>query len=168
MAFTSPLPSDTALVSSTTDRQSGKSRLSGFASSDWINWFLELVNRMNRAPEKIGAVSLTNQSASIGATSIGIPAPSTGRFRVGYYIRQTQAATTSASLTVTMGWTDDGVSCTQAGAALTGNTTATQQNGTLTVKADQATGLTYSVTYASVGATPCKFKFEAIVEALPN
>lgn len=163
MAFTSPLPSDTALVE--TDRNTGKP--GKYASSDWINWFMELISRINKTAEKIGSVALTNQSASIGATAIGVPAPSKARYKVSYYLRQTQAATTSASLTVTIGWTDDGVSCVQPGAALTTNTTASQQNGTLMVKSDQAAGITYSVTYASVGATPCKYKFEAVVEQIP-
>lgn len=135
---------------------------------NWQQWFNELVQRVNLKPTRIGApVELSAQGASIGATAYPAFTLSAGLYRVSYTARVTQAATTSSSLTVTIGWTEGGVSLTQAGAAMTGNTTGTQQNGTIVLRLDQAATITYATTFASVGGTPMRYRLDVLVEALP-
>ncbi len=114
-----------------------------------------------------GAVSLSAQDATIAATAI--PAPETQNVlqRVTYSLRITQAATVSSSATVTIGWTTSSVSCSQAFAAVTGNTTATQQNDSVVIFPDAATSITYGVVYASVGATVMQYALDVRLDELP-
>lgn len=108
--------------------------------------------------------SATAQSASISATPIPLGTLAAGWFRVSWFVRVTTAATTSSSLIVTIGSTDSGVSTTQSGAAMTGNTTGTSQGLAVLVHSDQAAPLTYATTYASVGATPMAYKIDVLCE----
>jgi hypothetical protein len=135
------------------------------ATQPFIDWATALSQTVDASPSRTGsAVELTTQTASIGATPVPTGALATGYFRVTFYARITQAATVSISLTLTLGFTDDSVACALSGAALTGNTTATTQSLTFLVRNDQASALTYSTTYASVGATAMQYKLSVIVE----
>jgi hypothetical protein len=109
-------------------------------------------------------VSLTNQSASIGATDFSGGGLSAGLYRLTYYTRITQAATTSSSLTVTLDWQDGGVAPSISGAAITGNTTTTIQSNTVLVRIDGSSPVRYSTTYSSVGATPMKHSLYITLE----
>ena len=51
-------------------------------------------------------------------TNIPLPTLTTGRYRISYFVRITQAATTSSSLTVTIGFTHGAVAATFVGAAM--------------------------------------------------
>lgn len=132
----------------------------------------EIVNFLNLlrqaasvASQFVGSVGLSAQAASIPTTDIAtFPA---GLYRVGYSLRITQAATTSSSAQLTIGWTSHSVSCSQTFPALTGNTTASQSSDQIVVNVDASTPITYSVTYASVGATPMQFALSIFVEELP-
>ena len=109
---------------------------------------------------------MTLQEASIGSTSVYSSAIPAGLYRLAYYTRITRAATTSSSLTIAFGWTDGGVSQTFTGAAITGNTTTTYQQATVTFRADGNTPITYSTTYASVGATSMQHSLLIVLEQL--
>jgi hypothetical protein len=118
-------------------------------------------------PSAAGTVAASAQSASIGSTNLNMGVLSSGLYRVNYYQSVTQAATVSSSLTTAIGWTDAGVAKTFTGAAMTGNTTATYQGETFPVNVDASTNVTYTVTYASSGATPMQFTFAAALERVP-
>lgn len=134
----------------------------------WVRWLTALLNRANIAPALLGRVSASDQSASISTTAIGTSyALDAGQYRVSYTLNVVRAATTSSSATFTAGWTYNGVSLSQSGAAMTGNTTTTQQNGAFTLNVDAATTVTYAVAYASVGATTMQYDLSVNLEALP-
>jgi hypothetical protein len=67
---------------------------------------------------------------------------------------------------VTLAWVDGGVTCTFSGAAITGNTTATTQSGTIMVNSDGASAVSYSTTWASVGAPSATYQLTVIAEGL--
>lgn len=135
--------------------------------SQWLTWFVTMRRLLNACARVIATVSLTTQGASIGATALPTGTLKPGLYRVSYYARISRAATTSSSLTVTVGFTHGGVACTIAGSAMTGNTTATVQTGTMLVKVDQNTSLTYATTYASVGGTSMQYALDVIAELIP-
>ena len=141
----------------------GQSELIGFK---WLQWLNALRDRLNLASKRLITVSLTTQAASIGATAFGFGAQPAGLFRVSWYARITQAATTSSSLTVTVGNTDAAINCTQSGAAITGNTTATVQGSAVFVRADRSNAPTYATTYSSVGGTPMQYRLDLTCEAV--
>lgn len=140
----------------------------GWLVRSWMDWFQTLMLRVNVTPYRAQDLRLTGQSAAIPTTAIPMGALPAGLYRIGYALRITRAASTSSACALTVGWTDDAVVCTQAFASLTGNTTATTQNGTMLVRCAQESPLTYAVTYASVGATTMQFALDMIVESIPS
>lgn len=133
----------------------------------WVGFFQALVDALNGTASREATVAKTAQSAAIAATSVTSGTLAPGLYRVSYYARITQAATTSSSLTVTLAWTDGGVACSESGAAMTGNTTSTQQTGSRVIRVDSATQVTYATAYASSGATPMQYALSVVLESLP-
>lgn len=131
--------------------------------ADWVRWFGFLRDAVN-GRMALGSAELTAQDAAITATAVATPTLAAGLYRVAYAVRVTQAATTSSTVTVTVEWTDGGIAMSQSGAAVTGNTTATQQNGTLLVRIDAGTTIRYSTAYSSVGATSMQYALDVVAE----
>lgn len=138
----------------------------GLMSQPWADYELNQGRVVEAAAVRINTVSLTEQAASIGATDVSGGNAGAGLYRLAYYTRVTTAATTSSSLTVTAGWTDGGISISQAGTALTGNTTSTYQTGSFLLYSDGASPITYATTYASVGATAMAYKLSVTLERM--
>lgn len=132
----------------------------------WRNWFIAIHKLLIAAASVIALVELTDQSAAIVTTVIPTGELNTSLYRISWYLRISQAASTSSSAQLTFGWTDDGVAITSSAAAVNGNTTGTVQSGSLFVASDFKKDLTYAVAYTSVGATPMKFKLSITVEEL--
>jgi hypothetical protein len=143
----------------------GPGRFAGLLPDVWIDWFTVLTSTVNQAPNRLSAVELTSQGASIGATDFsGGGVLNAGLYRVTYYARITRAAGTSSSLTVTLSWTDGGASCSFAGAAITGNTTTTIQSETKMIRIDSASPVRYATTYASVGMPTMLYSLDVTLE----
>jgi hypothetical protein len=140
----------------------------GTGRRPWLDWLLEAATRLNASPFRVQTVALTAQGAAITTTAIPTPVLPQGLYRATYSLRVTRAASSSSSATVTLGWTDGGVACSQAFAAVTGNTTATVQTGTFLVRSDADEDITYAVAYASVGATTMQFSLDVVLEAVPG
>ena len=132
----------------------------------WIRYFQSVVSVVNLSARKRALVSKTAQAASISSTAISTGVLDPGVYRVSYAARITRAAGTSSSLTVAIGWTDGSVTQTESGSAMTGNTTATQQNQALLVQVDEATGVTYTTTYATSGAPTMQYSVYVLVEQI--
>lgn len=98
------------------------------------------------------------------ATTILWTTTTAGVYRVTVYARVTQAATTSSSLTITIGWVESGVALTKTFAAITGNTVTTIDSQTIEIEVDKATNLTIAAAYASVGGVPMIWRATATVE----
>ena len=133
-------------------------------SRPWVAWLTDLVQKVDLDPMVVSSVSLTAQSASIAATTFTRDTSPAGLYRVSYFTRITRAATTSSSLTVAIGGVNGGVTVSQSGAALTGNTTTTVQSGSFMFQSDGNTALTYTVTYASSGGTTMQYGLWMSVE----
>ena len=130
----------------------------------WNQWLLSLTTRLEGTARNVNSVSVADQEATITATTINLGDVDAGLYRVSWYARITRAATTSSSLTVTIGWVDDSVSQTQSGAAMTGNTTTTNQSGSALIRVDRNSAITYETAYASVGATTMQYRLDVVVE----
>jgi hypothetical protein len=155
MPFLEPLQPDTPIVNA--DRT---------ISAEFYRYLsATILARLQAAAYTSKTVTLANQAAAIGATALSSGAA--GRYRVSWIVRMTQAATTSSSFTLTIANTDGAVNVSQAGAAVTGNTTTTVQSGAFIVRADAGTAVTYAIAYASVGATPMTYTVSLTIEVLP-
>lgn len=111
-------------------------------------------------------VSLTAQTASIALTAIPTSSLASGLYRATYTCRITTAAAVSSSLIVTFTWTSGGISCSLSSSALTGNTTSTVGTGTALINIDAATPVSYSTTYASVGAPAMIYELYLTLEEM--
>lgn len=139
----------------------------GFLTAIWERWCTAVDHAWLKLSVQVGKVTATAQAAAIAATAIPTASLATGLYIVRYYTRITQAATNSSSLTVDLLWTDGGIACTQAGVALTGNTTATTQSVAIMVHIDVGTTLRYQTKYVSVGATAMQYRLDVVAEAVP-
>lgn len=128
----------------------------------WNRWLNSLVQRAESTLWVAGSSLLSGQGASIGATALVTSVPP-GLYRLEYYMRVTQAATVSSSLTYTVNWTDGAVAQTYSWSALTGNTTTTVQSAATMLRADAGSAISYEIAYASVGATPMVFRSDTVL-----
>ncbi len=134
---------------------------------EWDRWLQDVLNAVNRTAQVIASVALTGQSASIGITALKTPSLTAGLYRVNYAMRVAVPGAISSSLAFGIGWTAGGVSMTQVGAAITGNTTTTQQNGVAVILVDAKTTVSYATNYASAGATAMQYTLNVALEQLP-
>lgn len=105
----------------------------------------------------------TPVNAAIATTPFTLGSISAGLYRIDWYTRVTTAAGVSSSLTVTLGWTETAVALTSSGPAMTGNTTATNQSGSVLIRSDASAPITYATTYASNAATAMYYRIDFVV-----
>lgn len=129
----------------------------------WRDWFLRVWDAINAAPQTVSVGTSSAQAAAISVTTLVTPTVA-GLYRATWALRITQAATSSSSAMVVIGWTDGGVALTAAGPALTGNTVTSTDVGTVLLRADAATPVTLQVTYSSIGATAMQYAVSVVVE----
>ena len=133
---------------------------------EWQRYLMLLPSTLASIPNVYNRIFLSTQAASIAATDLSGGTLLPGDYRATWYARITRAATTSSSLTVQINWVDGTVACSYAGAAITGNTTATVQSGTFMFRCDSAATVTYQTTYGSVGATSMQYCLDLVLERL--
>lgn len=140
----------------------------GLVTDPWRDYFTQMGLGQSQSSSRVGQpVQLSTQSASIGATDFSGGTLAGGLYRINYYVRVTQAASVSSSITVSFDWSDGGVAITYPGTAEAGNTTATYHSDTFPIHVDSLSPIRYSTTYASVGGTPMQYQLFCVLEAMP-
>lgn len=139
----------------------------GLMSSAWLEALFSLQQRQTNSPQVVNnpVTFLQNQSADIAPTQFPFVVIS-GVYRLSWYARITQAASTSSSFRITFAWSDQGQTCTASGIAMVGNTITSTQSDQLLVRADAASVLTYATTRLSVGGTPMQYALTVMAEYL--
>ena len=132
----------------------------GRAVREWERFFRELQS----VPLFLGRLVWNNGESAIAGRVLVTDRLQPGVYRLTYYARIQQAATTSSQLTVTFSWTDGGVAQTRSGALMNGNTTTTIQQDQILIRVDTNTNVTLSTTRASVGATPMTYNLDITLE----
>lgn len=132
---------------------------------DWYRWLAALLIWIQSMARVLNRTSLLNQTGAIGTTTLVVA--QAGIYRVSWVLRITQPASVSSSVTVSVGYTDEAALCSQSDplGGVTGNTVTTVRSGSVVVKSDNGP-ITFSTAYASVGATPMKYKLDLITEWL--
>lgn len=138
--------------------------LEGRLTESWELAFTQLTNQVSQTPSRISAIVLLDQSAALLPTDISNGTLTSGLYRVSWYTRVTLPASTSSSLTISLGWTEDGVSLTFSGAALVGNLNTTMESQTQLIQVDQVTPVTIATAYASVGGVAMKYELRITLE----
>jgi hypothetical protein len=135
----------------------------------WLQYFNAQGNRIALSAERLNTQSPSAAaplSASIGLTPFTPVSLAAGLYRVQYLAHITQAATTSSSLEVSVGWTRGGVSRSFLGPAMTGNTADEFQTDSYLIRVDNATPMTFETIYASAGATPMTYEIDLLLEKM--
>lgn len=140
-----------AWLSKTDDR-------TGRITGPWNDYLTNQEAQVSASLVSVNSVSLTDQTASIGATDMSGGGLAAGLYQMAAYAAISQPAGTSSSLTITIGWTYRGVSQTYVAAAITGNlVTSVQPNTALLLSVDANSPITYAAAYVSVGAPVMKY-----------
>lgn len=157
-----PLPLQSAVL----DLDDAGKPVPGYTlSREYAIWLQQSLIPRTEAPAQIlTTVTLTAQAASIALTPVPLSTITAGLYRVSWYTRVTQAATTDSSLAITITWTESAATCTNTGAAVTGNLTTSTQSGSVVLRSDGNAPIDYSTTYASTGATVMQYRIDVIVE----
>ena len=162
-----PMPTSSPVTTTTFDPKSGKTTDSRMMSGDWVQWFLVLVDRLVHAPHVQGsATAPPTTNTAINPTPVNLGVRPSGLYRVTYYARITQPATVSSSLTVMIGWTENGVNKLYTGAAMTGNSVTTAQANSIMVYSDGNTPIAYLTNYSANAANSMKYALDVVVEAV--
>lgn len=140
------------------------SKKDGMIANSFLQWLQWLVGLVMRAPVRMTPdVNLTAQAASIAATDLA-PVQYSGVYRISHFLHITRAATTSSSVQLVVSFVSDGTTLTNTSTAVTGNTTTTFQTGSILVYIDGGTTPSFTVTYASVGATSAQYRLTLLLE----
>lgn len=136
----------------------------GAMTREFYNWFLPLIQRVQTGAIGVNAVTIEAQTAAISNATAVLTA--NGVYRISWWLRVTAAAGVSSSLTVSVGYIQGGLTLSQSGAAVTGNTTSTVQSGSFVLRSDPGSPITFSVAYASVPAAAMAYQIDLIAEQL--
>lgn len=136
-------------------------------SRNWLTYLFGRDASIASAPTQIPKVVRAGQFASIGLTPIATGSTSAGAYRLTPFIRVVQAGGLTGTVQLVITFTDGGVVCSHTFPDLITNTVASiQADDTLIVRMDQATVLSYSVTYTSTGAPVMKYDLEIRLERM--
>lgn len=120
-----------------------------YIAKGWKAWLDALVALVQSTLQFLKLVTLTNQHASIGATSVPLGGVTSGLYQVSWYARITTVDPVSSSLTVTILWTEGGTALSVIGTAMTANLTTTVQSGVVDVQLDANAAISYATAYVS-------------------
>lgn len=140
-----------------------------------IDKYNNIATVSNGAPSEYATVDNTTAVANIPATTL-YAVPSSGIYRLSYYVIVNRVATTSSTLPdLQLTWTDPDNSTVQTfgpfdSATPSANTLTTMYSGTAVISAKAGTNIQYqtgvTTVYASVGATTMQYSVHLKVEAL--
>ncbi|HEY1492207.1 MAG TPA: hypothetical protein VGF35_06245 [Steroidobacteraceae bacterium] len=132
-----------------------RGRLTGYVPTPWSDYFVGLDSQLASSFAVLASQQVPSASAAIGVTPITGQALAAGLYRVSYYLAILQADNVASVVAVAFGWTDRGVTrAIQVQPNLTTNATTGSQTGTLIVRTDRATPITYNTGYSSTGGAP--------------
>src|SRR5262252_1844442 len=139
----------------------------GTVTADWTRWLLALWTTVVAQPDILGTrVSLTKRNVSIPTTALPVGQLAGGLFRVSWYLHITKTDPVSASVSLTISWTESGLPRSIT-AATVNQTTPNLSIGDATLfGADQATPITYATTYASNTPGTMEYYLGIVVEQL--
>lgn len=143
-----------------------KQWLGGLVSWHWAEFFLGQQTAIAATPQRLRRVTLSAQTAAVPTTAFPLAALAAGLYKVTWFLRIVTPASVSSAATVTIGSTDTaGVAYTQSGPSDVDNVVNLARSGVILMRCQQASPLTYAISYASVG-TPMTFDAELLVESV--
>lgn len=140
----------------------------GLVTDEWAYFLTTQQQNASQAPARVGLIQLTGQNAALPPTQITGSALNAGLYRISCYARITTAAGVSSSLTVQLGWTDNGTAV--AGftpiPAITGNLITSVGSWTGMIFSDANAPILYSTVYASNPASAMQYSLYVTLEQI--
>lgn len=146
-----------------------KHQFSGYVPLPWADYFTGLDAQLKSSYQGVGHASTPTggSTAAIGTTPITNQALAAGLYRISFYLVTLVADNVASSATVTIGWTDHGTTRTLSSPALTANSVNAAMTGTLLLRVDNATVITYAVAYSSTGGAPkLQYALDVLMEQM--
>jgi hypothetical protein len=140
----------------------------GQVSQAWNEFFSRLQLVVEKCPRVANEIELTLQQASITATDFSGGSLPAGLYRASHYLRITTAAGTNSSVQLVIDWTDGAVVQSETYAAVTGNTTSTQQSSSKLLRLDKNSTIRYATTYSSTGSPDMRYSLYLVLEIIPT
>jgi|SRR5262245_3641880 len=139
----------------------------GTLTPDWTRWLLELWETVTAQPNILGTkISLTGQHASIPLTPLPVPSLTGGFYRVSWYLHITTVDPVSASVGLTINWTENGLPRSITATTVNQTTPGLSNGGSTLIAADQATPVTFSTTYVSNTPGTMQYSLGLVLEQL--
>lgn len=123
----------------------------------------QLINSFALVPTVADTGTISGLTALLATTTLQTTTIG-GVYEVGYYIRKTVADGVSSSLTVTIGWTENGTALTRVFAALTTDSNVANQSDVVPIVADASTNITIAIAYASNTPATMTYRYRAVVK----
>lgn len=120
-----------------------------------------LIDGFQLVPTKVNDSTTAVAKTAALATTTAFTTVQNGRYRITVYLRKTVADGVASTLTLTIGWTDNGTPITKTFAALALDTASANDSQSYVVNADAVTNLTWAVGYTST--TPAKMTWNGYV-----
>ena len=118
----------------------------------WRRWLSGLTVAVDTRPERKAVVKLTAQGAAIATTALPIGSVGPGLWGIYTHLRVSRAGSVSLTVQLTISWTDeDGNAQSEAGTSLSGNLLTTRDGRLFLLRPQNATVISYAVSYADGG-----------------
>lgn len=165
------VPRTPAPISSPISDTDRTGKMTGFIPLMWSDYFNSIDMQLQGSYLVLSAQRIPVGSTAVGTTPLTESTLPAGLYRVAYYLVELQADNTASSVQITIGWTDRGAVRFLTSPALTTNNVSAAASGTLMLRCDRATAITYAVAYSSTGGAPKMiYSLDIVVEqvvALP-
>ena len=137
-------------------------------TADWLLWFFAIYSILVAGTQTVGSpLTLTNQGAAIGLTTLTLPNLQNGRYRIGWFIQVTTPDGAGSAVQLTIGFTSNTQALTRTFANINGDTLTTFDTDALAlVQIDQNTAITYQTTYSSTTPGKMKYLLQIAVESV--
>ena len=138
----------------------------GLVSDRWRIWLRNLRSDVNLSTNRLAAVILDGQTASLALTPFDTDTLPEGQYRVSWFIHITTAGSVSSSLAVSVSVTHKTFVCSRTSTALTTNLTSSIDQNDWTFSIDPGSPISYSTTYAANAANSMAYSIALILEQL--
>ena len=126
----------------------------------------DLISSFTLTPTKAAIPATDTVLTDALATTVIFTTAQGGNYEVGYYIRKTVADGVSSSLTVTIGWTENGQALTRVFTALATDAVTANQSAVIPILADASSNITIAIAYASNTPNTMAYRYRAVLKQL--
>jgi hypothetical protein len=142
--------------------------IKGFITDPWSQALDQVEQQVAASPTVFNRFSDRDINAAIATTDLAGAALGGALYKIEHYLAVITPAGVSSSITLTIGWTYNGVLQSFSYAAMNGNLTTTFQSGSAIFRADASTPITYAISYASNPAGAMHYSADIVLSRVTS